>query len=109
MPTGMLYVSEHNGNNIRVLKDGKEISNYSNAGISYPKGMYIDGAGNIIVCEYSTNNLRIIDTKGQTSKVLLSGTDGLDRPCTVSVRPNDSTLIVGGRMKTLVVCKMVES
>ena len=109
MPTGILYISESTGNNIRVLKDGKEISNYSNAGISKPRGMYIDGAGNILVCEYSSHNLRVIDAKGQTSKVLLSGTDGLSSPNTVSVRPNDNTLIVGGYKPTLLVCKMVVS
>ena len=38
MPTGIVYVSEYSGKNIRVLKDGKEISNYSNAGIIYPYG-----------------------------------------------------------------------
>ena len=109
MPTGILYVSEYEGSNIRVLKDGKEIFNYSNAGISNPLGMYIDGTGNILVCEQISNNLRVIDAKGQTSKILLSGTDGLHHPCTVSVRPNDNTLIVGGHTPTLLVCKMMVS
>ena len=107
--TGMLYVSECDGNNIRVLKDGKEISNYSNAGISRPLGMYIDGAGNILVCEHSSHNLRVINAKGQTAKFLLSGTDGLSRPRTVSVRLNDNTVIVGGDTHNIVVCKMVAS
>ena len=109
MPTGTVYVSEYTGNNIRVLKDGKEISNYSNAGINSPCGMYIDGAGNILVCEYWSHNQHVIDAKGQTSKVLLSGTDGLHCPNTVSVRPNDNTLIVGGYKPTLLVCKMMVS
>ena len=115
MPTGMLYVSEYGGNNIRVLKDGKEISNYSSAavGISSPMGMYVDGAGNIIVCELSCENdsynLRLIDAKGNTSKVLLSETDGIWYPQTVSVRPNDNTIIVGGITQTLVVCKLAAS
>ena len=107
LPTGMVYVSEYSGNNIRVLKDGKEVSNYSNAGISRPLGMYIGGADNILVCEKISNNLRVIDAKGQISKVLLSGTDGLSYPRTVSVRPNDNTVIVGGDTNNIVVCKMV--
>ena len=111
MPTEMVYVSEYGGNNIRVLKDGKEISNYSSAavGISYPMGMYIDGAENILVCELNSHNLRFIDAKGKTSKVLLSRTDGLWYTHTVSVRPNDNTIIVGGCAETLVVCKMAVS
>ena len=111
MPTGMVYVSEFYGNNIRVLKDGKEISNYSSAavGISRPMGMYIDGAGNILVCEFHSHNLRLIDAKRNTSKVLLSGSDGLCNPRTVSVRPNDNTLIVGGQTQALIVCKMAAS
>ena len=111
MPTGMVYVSEYSGNNISVLKDGKEISNYSSAavGISYPMGMYIDGAENILVCENDSHNLRLIDVKGNTSKVILSGSDGLCYPYTVSVRPNDKTLIVGGVAQTLIVCKLVAS
>ena len=111
MPTGMVYVSEFGGQNIRVLKDGKEISNYGSAavGISSPMGMYIDGAENVLVCENDSYNLRLIDTKGNTSKVLLSGSDGLSYPRTVSVRPNDNTLIVGGSTQTLVVCKMAAS
>ena len=106
MLTGMVYVSEYNGNNIRVLKDGKEISNYSNAGISGPYGMYIDGAGNILVCEGTLHNLRVTDAKRHTLKVLLSGADGLRRPHTVSFRPDDKTLIIGGNTQQLVVCKM---
>ena len=111
MPTGMVYVSELGGDNVRVLKDGKEISNYSSAsvGISSPMGMYIDGAENILVCELHSHNLRLIDAKGKTSKVILSGTDGLCNPRTVSVRPNDNILIVGGCAETLVVCKMAVS
>ena len=111
MPTGMVYVSELHGNNIRVLKDGKEMSNYSSAavGISSPMGIYIDGAENIIVCEWSSHNLRLIDTKGNTSKVILSGSDGLWHPYTVSVRPNDNILIVGGQTQALIVCKMIAS
>ena len=111
MPTGMMYVSEYGGDNIRVLKDGKEISNYSSAavGISLPLGVYIDGAENILVCENGSHNLRLIDTKGNTSKVILSGTDGLCYPRTVSVRPNDNILIVGGDTQTLIVSKMAAS
>ena len=111
MPTGMVYVSDHGGDNVRVLKDGKEISNYSSAavGISSPMGMYIDGAENILVCEWYSHNLRLIDAKGNTSKVILSRTDGLWYPQTVSVRPNDNTITVGGDAHTLVVCKMAVS
>ena len=109
MPTGMVYVSEYGGNNIRVLKDGKEISNYSSVTVSYPMGMYIDGAENILVCELHSHNLRLIDAKGNTSNVILSGTDGLCNPRIVSVRPNDNTIIVGGITQTLVVCKLAAS
>ena len=111
MPTGMVYVSEYGGDNVRVLKDGKEISNYSRAavGISSPMGIYIDGAENVLVCEYHSHNLRLIDARGNTSKVLLSGSDGLWHPRTVSVRPNDNTIIVGGDTQTLIVCNLASS
>ena len=111
MPTGMVYVSEYGGDNVRVLKDGKEMTNYSSAavGISRPMGMYIDGAGNILVCEFHSHNLRLIDAKRNTSNVILSRTDGLCYPRTVSVRPNDNTLIVGGQTQTLIVCKLAAS
>ena len=104
--TGLLYVSEFHGHNIRVLKDGKEISNYSNVGLKYPLGMYIDGGENILVCEHNLSNVRIVDTKGHVSKVLLSGSDGLKQPYTVSFRPSDKTLIVGGAQSKLIICKM---
>ena len=111
MPTGQVYVSEYGGNNIRVLKDGKELSNYSSAavGISSPMGIYIDEVGNILMCEYNSNNLRLIDTKGNTSKIILSGSEGLCYQQTVNVRPNDNILIVGGMTQYLVVCKMAAS
>ena len=107
-PTGMVYVSEHGVNNIRGLTDGKETTNLSDVGIVSPMGVYIDGENNILVCEQFSHNLKLIDAKGLTSKVLY-GTEGLHSPCTVSVRPTDNTLIVGGKMQTLVVCKMVVS
>ena len=109
MTTGMLYVSQWSGKNgcIKILKDGKEISYCSRGGIGSTRGMYTDGKENILVCGYFSNNLHIINANGQASKVLLSGTDGLCKPCTVSVRPNDNTLIVGGETQNLIVCKMV--
>ena len=108
--TGLLYVSEHDGHNIRVLKDGKEISNYSNAGLREPLGMYIDGAENILVCEFSSNNLRIIGINEQVSKVLLSGSDGLNQPYTISFRASDRTLMIGGwAQHKLIVCKMASA
>ena len=103
--TGTLYVSENDGNTFRVLRDGMEIFK---SGIECPRGIYIDGAGNIFVCQYFSHSIRVIDSNGQTIKVLLSETDGLKYPYTVNVRPNDNTLIVGGSSEQLVVCKMAE-
>ena len=106
----LLCVSECNGNNIRVFNtnSGKELYSYKNTGLVKPFKSYIDGAENILICGIRSNNVHVVNNSGKLIKILLSASDGLNQPCTISFRPSDKTLIVGGQQK-LIVCKMVST
>ena len=95
---GLMYISEHYTNNIRLLNDGKEVYIYKHSLLKRPVGMYIDGGENVFVCGCESDNVHIIDKDGKHKRVLLTASDGLINPYTISFRPSDNTLIVGGIM-----------
>ena len=104
---GMLCVSEHVAHTIRMLNNGKEVYTYKHSGLQYPLGMYIDGGNNVLVCSIVSNDIHVIDSNGNHKKVLLTKNDGLNSPYTISFRPSDNTLVVGGMMgSNIIVCKL---
>ena len=104
---GMLCVSDHTADTIRMLNNGKEVYSYKHSGLSRPLGMYIDGAENVFICGYHSHNLHIIDKTGKHKKIFLTANDGLNYPYTISFRSSDNTLVVGGDMgRNLLVFKL---
>ena len=99
---GRLYVSEHYTNTMRLLNNGKEVYSYKHSELHRPLGMYIDGGENVFVCGCHSDNVHIIDKNGKHKTVLLTASDGLSNPYTISFRPSDNSLVVGGIMGLLV-------
>ena len=99
---GLVYISEHYTNAIRLLNDGKEVYIYKHSLLKRPMGMCIDGGENVFVCGCDSDNVHIIDKDGKHKRVLLTAADGLINPYTICFRPSDNTLIVGGIMGLLV-------
>ena len=98
---GMLLVSEHGANTIRMLRNGKEVYSYKHSGLINPCGMYIDGEENVFTCGYRSHNVHVIDSNGKHKKIFRTADD----PHTISFRPSDNTLIVVG-IKGLLVANL---
>lgn len=64
--------------------------------------MYVDGDLNVYVCVYNSHNVQVIDKNGKYMKTILSASDGLRNPRSISFRECDNTLVVGGQSKLLV-------
>ena len=95
---GMLCVSDHAAHTIRMLNNGKEVYSFKHSELSYPLGMYIDGAENVFICGHNSHNVHIIDKTGKHKNIFLTANDGLNFPYTISFRSSDNTLVVGGNM-----------
>ena len=89
-----------------MLNNGKEVYSYEHSGLTFPLGMYIDGGENVFVCGHGSHNVHVIDKHGKHKRIFLSASDGLSNPYTISFRSSDNTLVVGGQMKHLLVCKL---
>ena len=104
---GILLVSEHSPNTVRMLNNEKEMYIYNHSGLIQPLGMYVDGRENVFICGYSSHNVHIIDKTGKHKKIFLTENDGLKYPYTISFRSSDNTLVVGGNMgRNLLVYKL---
>lgn len=95
-PTGVVYVSEHNNDRVRAFNHGTEIFKYTDNKLKHPLGMYVDSDDNVLVCGSNSHNVQVIDKNGKLVKILLSQTDGLYSPYTISFRQSDKKLFVGG-------------
>lgn len=104
--TGILAMSEFFKNTVRVYINEGETYSYKNPKLDGPKGLYVDDEEIILVCGCESNNVHMIDKNGKLIRILLSYSNSLYRPQTVSFRPSDRTLVVGGQSQTLVVCKL---
>ena len=68
--------------------------------------MFVDDDENVLVCGQGSNNVHAVDKDGKRIKILLSAKDGLQNPCTITVRQTDNTLVVGGYTNNTLICKM---
>ena len=69
-------------------------------------GIYVDSAGNSIVCGYSSQNVVVITADGRKHGELLTSKD-IKWPMCIDYRPEDNTLIVGCWYSSkLFVCKL---
>lgn len=75
---------------------------YQNQKLNCTRAMYIDIKEIILVCGFRSNNLHLIDNSGKLTIVLLTESEGLNQPYTVSFRPSNSTLAVAGSCQTFV-------
>ena len=86
---GNLYVAEKNGNRIRKITSGGEVTtlagsgtvgntnaNGTNAEFNQPTGIVVDVPGNVFVADFGNHKIRKIDTNGDVTTLAGSGTIG---------------------------------
>ena len=85
------------------LDVGKALYQYEQ--LNTPKGIYVDSAGNSLVCSYNSGNIAVITADGRKRGELLASKD-ITRPQCIDYRPEDNTLIVGCNNSKLFVYKL---
>ena len=78
-----------------LLSDGTVVYQYKDAELRLPRGVCVDGDGNVIVCGRRSHNVQVIRADGTKCCTLLTSQDGVGSPCSVAYRESDNTIIVG--------------
>lgn len=87
---GTLYVTDNGNAKIRKISPSGQVTTFAGSGVkgkndgnaaeaqfSEPIGMAWDSAGNIVVSDYSNNNIRLVSSTGQVSTWVGSGAAGM--------------------------------
>ena len=77
-----------------VQLDGKIVYQYKDKELKRPNGIYVDSAGNSLVCGSASHNVVVITADGRKYKELLPSNDSTKPRC-IDYRPEDNSLIVG--------------
>ena len=86
--------------------DGKMVYQYEDKELKRPNGIYVDSAGNSLVCGTNSHNVVVITADGRKHGELLTSYD-ITKPRCIDYRPQDNTLIVGcGNYSKLFVYKL---
>ena len=78
-----------------LMSDGTVVYQYNDAELIGPRGVCVDGGGNVIVCGHRSNNVQVIRADGTKCCTLLTSQDGVLAPYSVAYRESDNTIIVG--------------
>ncbi|XP_063420294.1 uncharacterized protein LOC134705505 [Mytilus trossulus] len=92
---GDVYCTDNtNGKVFIVTKDGKEREIYNSPDLDGAVGISIDDRGDVYVAGKGSNNIHRIYHDGQTSDIVLTADDGIDRPTRLSYNYETRQLLV---------------
>lgn len=98
---GDVVVSDHTKNAV-VAVDHRKKPRFCYTGTSsnsefWPRGISVDALMNIIICDYNTDTVQLIDKNGHFLRMLLTEKDKLDEPSCLTCVGEDQFLWVGCR------------
>ena len=76
-----------------INPEGTLVYQHKNSELESPRGLYVDGKGNVIICGHEGKCVQVVTADGQKHKMLLSKT--FYDPCSIAFRPEDGTLVIG--------------
>ena len=105
---GRVYISEHaiEPTIYCMMPDGNSRYSYRDSGLVYSHGIFVDDGENLFACGYMSNNVYVVNEHGKKIKVLLSQSDGLQYPNTITFRQSDKILVVGCFTNNILICEM---
>ena len=91
-----VYLTDWENHRVTCLQlDGKMVYQYEDKEqLKRPNGIYVDSAGNSLVCGSGSDNVVVITADGRKHGELLTSKD-ITNPRCIDYRPEDNTLIVG--------------
>ncbi|XP_061178304.1 uncharacterized protein LOC133186934 [Saccostrea echinata] len=97
---GDVIVSDHSKNAV-VVTDHRAKHRFSYKGPPsssefWPRGLCTDAILNILVCDYKTDTVQMIDQNGHFLRLLLTVKDKIDEPCCLSYNTEDNLLLFLG-------------
>ena len=102
-----LFVSDSDGSSTPTVycleSNGNVLYTVSNPLFKDCSGISVDENENLLVCDVVSHKVFLITKDGKEVREFLTGKDGLSYPYTVSFRPSDGTLVVGGVHKNILV------
>lgn len=91
-----VFVSDSDNNTITCMKvDGSIIFTYKHENLKRPRGLYCDDKNNVLVCNYYSDNVHIIEADGKKAGIIVSAKEGLKNSYSIAFRENDSALFMG--------------
>ena len=94
-PKPRVYLTDWNNYIVTCFQlDGKMVYQYQDQGLKRPNGIYVDTAGNSLVCGTDSHNVVVLTADGRKHGELLTSKD-VTQPRCIDYRPEDQTLIVG--------------
>ena len=87
-------------------QSGTELFRFRSKELKDPRGLFVDDNNVLMICWWWSNKITVVTAEGRHERTLLSVTDGLVNPHTVSYRPRDGTLVVGMYNGTLPACRV---
>ena len=90
-----VYLTEFSNSKVTCFQlDGKMVYQFTEKQLKTPLGIYVDSAGNSLVCCRGSHNVVVITADGKKHGELLTSKDIANPQC-IDYRPDDNTLIVG--------------
>ena len=90
-----VYLTDDINSRVRCYQlDGRMVYQYKDKELTAPRGIYVDSAGNSLVCGCASDNVVVITSDGRKHRELLTS-ENITRPQCIDFRPEDNTLIVG--------------
>ena len=100
-----IFVSDEQTSIISCMTpDGNIIYQYKDDDLRWPEALFVDAGDNIFVCDYNSNNVKVITANGRKSGALKSANDGRRLPYSIAFREADNMLVVGCWDKNNIFC-----
>ena len=104
-----IFVSDWGNQSVTCMAvDGSMIYQYKDSSLKYPQGLICDEEDNVMVCDFTSNTIHMINSDGKKHGILLlSGHNERIQPYSVAYRRNDNTLVLGCYfLDHLLVCQL---
>ena len=94
--SGKIFITDLETETLTCLtSDGQLVYQYKDEKLDRPRGILVDSADNVLLCNYYSNTIVVITPDGRKHGTLLSGKDGIEDPRILAYRARDNTVMVG--------------
>ncbi|XP_063408940.1 uncharacterized protein LOC134692418 [Mytilus trossulus] len=109
-PSGEIYLSECLGHNIyRVTSQGDVLLFYEHPDLKHAVGITVDNNYDVYVAGKMSHNIHKISNSGLSSRIILSGKDGISQPTGLSYNKQTNELMIINEGNTSIIIYEIDS